>query len=178
MDALIDQTNPESPAPTDVVCKCGQSNAPGSKHCGKCGKWLPRNTGAETVGICTYERRGLIPDKVRDHEHAFRAQIVADLGGEENITAIAGAYVRHLVHLSVIIELLTDFLRVNGPLTPRGKQRSATTSLISALAAFDRQASRLGLQRRTKHISNSVEAYLRQHGIDTNPETTDDDDAE
>lgn len=131
------------------------------------GRFLPGNRAcppghlrAETHGVLTYERRGILPDEIRESERAFYTQVIADLGGIENIGAIKLGYVNNLARLHSIIELLSAYLQTNGVLTPRGRQRSTVGSLLTALASFDRLAGRLGLERLQRNVRQTLDDVL------------------
>jgi hypothetical protein len=126
----------------------------------KTGQFLPLNKAAEVHGVVTAERRGLTPEMVRTLAE-FRSAVLADLGGAENLSAIERAYVESLVSTASIIEMLAAYLRANGPLTARGRQRTSVATMLAAISTFDKLSARLGLERRKKPASlTTIEDYM------------------
>jgi hypothetical protein len=79
--------------------------------------------------------------------------ITTDLGGDQELTALARASVREAARLEVILGALGDQLLAGGVLTGKGKMRAATTVYLQVLDRFTRLASALGLERRPKPVN-------------------------
>jgi len=59
--------------------------------------------------------------------------------------------------IDITIRLLTHDIATNGLLTPGGRVRDVYDKLLAGLAAFDRYAQRVGLQRRAKPVQSLSE---------------------
>jgi hypothetical protein len=153
---------PPSPSDGGVVCpQCGALNPAGAKVCKanpKCGSFLPANQAARTTGI--YARSQ--PSDIHQHAEAFTAGVISDLGGASELTTLENSYVRKLGDIDVTIRLLTHDIATNGLLTPGGRVRDVYDKLLSGLAAFDRYAQRVGLERRSKRVQ-SVADIIAEH---------------
>jgi hypothetical protein len=145
-----------------VVCpQCGAVNPPGAKVCKatpKCGSFLPANQAAKTTGIHVRSQ----PPNLKEHAAELMAGVTSDLGGEAELTTLENSYVRKLGDIDITLRLLTHDIAVNGLLTPGGRVRDVYDKLLSGLAAFDRYAQRLGLERRTKRVQ-SISDIMREH---------------
>jgi hypothetical protein len=136
-------------------------NPAGSKVCKanpQCGSFLPRNDAARTIGI--YARNH--PPDLKEHAEALMSGITSDLGGESELSTLENSYVRKLGDIDITIRLLTHDIATNGLLTPGGKVRDVYEKLLAGLAAFDRYAQRVGLERRTKRVQ-SITDIMREH---------------
>jgi hypothetical protein len=174
MSDVIDVTPPivETAQPeldTPQVCK---ARMPGDRICGAgphltnpdmCtgGHFLPLNSAARTHG----ERGniGRIPTELRQSADEFQAQVVADLGGLDTLTAIERGYVAKLCDTEVRIRLhMREIHRRGGPVVPQnGKPWPSDERLDSLTYLWDRLAMRLGLGRRARPVQ-SLQDYLRQ----------------
>jgi hypothetical protein len=142
--------------------RCCHDNSLGNKNCEACGCFLPRNKAAYKHGLVEYDRHEILPEEVAAHEHAFKADVLADLGGADNLTAIERGYVINLVRTNTVIELIAAYLRDKGALTDRGRQRTSVATFFQAVQAYDRLAQRLGLQRRTKPYTRTIEDVVAE----------------
>ena len=78
--------------------------------------------------------------------------IASDLGGASELSTLENSYVSKLGDIDITIRLLTHDIAVNGLLTPGGRVRDVYDKLLAGLAAFDRYAQRVGLERRAKRV--------------------------
>ena len=92
--------------------------------------------------------------------------ITADLGGENELSALQRASVREVARLEVIVAALGNELLEGGVLTPKGAGRSATFVYLQVLDRFMKMAGTVGLQRRPKP-TNPLDA-VRQAVIEVN----------
>jgi hypothetical protein len=83
---------------------------------------------------------------------ALREGVIADRGGESELSTLEHSYIEKLGDIDVTIRLLTRDIATNGLLMPSGRVRDVYDKLLAGLAAFDRYAQRIGLERRAKHI--------------------------
>jgi hypothetical protein len=150
---------PSSPSASngEVICpQCGAVNPPGSKVCKAnptCGSFLPTNQAARTTGI--YARSQ--PPHLKEHAQELMSGIASDLGGEAELSTLENSYVRKLGDIDITIRLLTHDIATYGLLTPGGKVRDVYDKLLAGLAAFDRYAQRVGLERLTKRVPSLSE---------------------
>ena len=152
-------TAPASPSVANggVICpQCGTANPAGSKVCKAnptCGSFLPSNQAARSTGI--YARSH--PPDLRQHREELIAGLSSDLGGESELSTLESSYVQKIGDIDTTIRLLTHDIAVNGLLTPGGRVRDVYDKLLAGLAAFDRYAQRVGLDRRAKRVPSLAE---------------------
>lgn len=143
--------------------RCSTENPLGAAHCACCGSFLPANQDARKSGI--YSRQPP-PADLRQKVEGLRAGVIADRGGESELSTLEHAYIEKLGDIDVTIRLLTSDIAANGLLTPGGKVRHVYDRLLAGLAVFDRYAQRIGLERRSKPV-NPLDA-VRQAVIEVN----------
>jgi len=82
----------------------------------------------------------------------FRAGVIADKGGMENMTTIEIAVVRRLSELEATARLLGADLAQRGVLTPRGRVRGVYRQWLETLDRFDKYCARVGPERRARQV--------------------------
>lgn len=114
----------------------------------------PGNQAARKHGVRAFEERGAsaLPADLRVSIEDFRAQIISDRGGVDNLTAIEAAYVRRLGELETVARLLASDLASRGMFTPRGRVRGTFSRWLETLDRWDRYAQRVGVHRQAKPI--------------------------
>jgi hypothetical protein len=152
-----------------VMCRCGAASPAGASCCAACGCFLPGTSAgsahrfapgnaARWGGGLRSERPTLALVGERAAEvaaqlDARRAAIVADLGGEEQLTAIALGEVERYLRLGVLADEAWAVLeRAGGSYTTRGRRRDAQRAFLEVSAAQGALAARLGLQRRERPV--------------------------
>lgn len=136
---------------------CSASVPPGADRCPGCGVWQVANQGARTLGLYTQHK----PVELRMTADELIAGVLADRGGDTEVTTLERSYIRKLADLEITIRLLTSDIAKRGLLTPGGRVRDVFPKLLAGLATFDRYATRIGLERRQKPV-DTVDAYLRR----------------
>ena len=137
--------------------KCGTIPVPGADTCATCAGFLPANQAARKSGV-----HARVSPEMRQRAEALRAGIVADLGGETELSTLERSYVHKLGDLEILCRLLADDLVRHGLMTPSGASvRSAFDAYNTALATYDRYAQRLGMKRRGRRVAN-VADYIQQ----------------
>jgi len=118
---------------------------------------------ARKHGLYSFEAHGQValPDDLRVSVEDFRNEIVSDLGGTEELTAIAKGYVRGLVDMETCRRLLQADIVKRGLVTPKGRVRGIYTKLLETMDRWDRYAQRLGTERRSRSVQ-SLREYLAQ----------------
>jgi hypothetical protein len=164
---------PARPASTSqaqpVVCaRCQTPNAPDEAVCVSCKSFLPANQLQRKTGI--YSRQPP-PPEIREKADELRAGVITDRGGLSELTTLELSYVEKLGDLDVTIRLLTHEIATNGLLTPGGNVRAVYDKLLAGLAAFDRYAQRIGVERRQRSV-NPLDA-VRRAVIEANRQPTD-----
>jgi len=153
-----------------VTCRSCNEKAPlGTNHCPACSSALPGNSIARKHG---YFARRRVPDVIKQEVEAQRAGIISDLGGESELTTLESSYVDKLGVIETGIKLLVADIAQYGLITRRVEKDPTTGKkitlggqvrtdvydrLLTSLAAFDRYAVRLGLQRRAKRVQSLQE---------------------
>jgi hypothetical protein len=84
--------------------------------------------------------------------------VLSDQGGESELSTLEHSYIEKLGDIDTSIRLLTHDIAVNGLLTPGGRVREVYDKLLAGLAAFDRYAQRVGLERKAKRVPSIAEA--------------------
>ncbi|MCC7177062.1 MAG: hypothetical protein IT177_01610 [Acidobacteria bacterium] len=96
------------------------------------------------------------PDIIAWHQAQVR-EITADLGGEDELTALKRGAVREAARVEVILAALGDNLLEQGTLTGKGKTRSATMVYLHTLDRFVRLVQLLGFERRARRLPSPAE---------------------
>jgi hypothetical protein len=107
-------------------------------------------------GAITLERRGPSPEQAAAMQQ-WRSQVITELGCEAELSTIKRHLIDHLVMIGTMIIFLGEYLAAVGPLTPRGRQRSAVSSFLSCVAAYDKTAKTLGLERKAKRLQSALD---------------------
>lgn len=89
----------------------------------------------------------------REQVHA----ISTDLGGDDELSALARASVREVARLEVILGALGAELFEHGVLTGKGTMRSATACYLGVLDRFVKLAGVLGLARRARRVGSPLD---------------------
>jgi hypothetical protein len=85
--------------------------------------------------------------------------IVADLGGESELTTLQRSYIRRLGDVEITIRLLASDIATRGLLTPAGGVRNVYGAFLAGIDRFDKLAQRIGLKRGERPIP-TVRQYL------------------
>ena len=151
-----ENARPSEPSPVgSVICaRCQTSNPTDAELCSRCKSFLPANQLQRTHGIYS---KTPPPADLREKVDELRAGVIADRGGESELSALELSYVEKLGDIDVTIRLLTHDIAVNGLLTKSGGVRGVYDKLLAGLAAFDRYAQRVGLERRAKRVPSLSE---------------------
>jgi hypothetical protein len=136
---------------------CSRPMVPeGAQTCPECHSFQPGNTAALKGGLHSPRAvAALLPgqEEIRAALADKRAAVVADLGGEQQLSSIARAEVERYLQLMVLLETLWADLTARGILTTKGKRRAALTAFLQVNDRVDRVVSRLGLERKQKVVS-------------------------
>lgn len=117
------------------------------------------NIRAEVHGVNTLIRRGPTPAQTQMLA-GFRERCIQHLGGEDAVSTLERHHVEHLATVHLMIVMLEEYLVEHGPLTPRGRQRSSVAALTSLVGLYNKIAKTLGLQRRQRNVTPSIEDFL------------------
>lgn len=144
----------------DVICaRCQTLNRADDQLCSRCKSFLPKNQLQREHGI--YSRLPP-PADLREKVDDLRAGVISDRGGDSELSTLERSYVEKLGDIDVTIRLLTHDIAVHGLLTKSGGVRGVYDKLLAGLAAFDRYAQRIGVERRAKvvHPLDAVRAAV------------------
>ena len=87
------------------------------------------------------------------------AAIVADLGGEPELSTLKRAHVVEAARLGLVVAALGDELLAGGPLTrSKGRARAALMLYLDTHARWVHASKLVGLERRTKGVTTFAEA--------------------
>jgi hypothetical protein len=151
-DGACDQAPPSQPdgQGDGLVCSaCGERSRAGVFQCVKCGRWLPGNQAARELGL--YARNQ--PADLRESVDTLAAGIVADRGGESELTTLERAYVGRLADVEITLRLIAADIAARGLLTPAGGVRNVYDKFLAGIDRWDRLAQRLGLGRHAKRLN-------------------------
>ncbi len=94
-----------------------------------------------------------------------RAQIVADLGGDGELSQMQRDLIASYLRIGLIEDYAYQSIERGGVFTAHGKQRAVVPTLMKAIAQRHDLAKTLGLQRRTKRIPEIAQwAVSKQNG--------------
>jgi hypothetical protein len=150
---------------SDRACACGAPvHATDVNRCAN-GHVLNGNQAARKHGVRAFETRGgaVLPGDLRQSVDEFRAQVITDRGGTDQLTAVEGGYIRRLGELETVARLLASDLAQRGLFTPKGRVRGTFTRWLETLDRWDRYAQRVGADRRAKPV-RSLREYLADVG--------------
>lgn len=137
--------------PESVSCPRCESKAPsGTTNCPSCGVFLPRNEASLRHGLRRYQARGALPQDVEDYIRDFRAELISDQGGEEDLSAIRRGLIDKLVDLEVGVRLLMAEVVVRGIDSRPGK--TAWRQALRTIDSWHRVAGTLGIERRERQV--------------------------
>jgi len=147
--------------PDAATCKCGAPTHPADPdRCGN-GHVLAGNQAARTHGVRQFEQRGAaaLPADLRVSVDEFRAQVIADRGGVDALSAIEAGYIAKLTDVEVMSRLLMADLRSRGVFTAKGRVRGTFSKLLEVMDRWDRFAQRVGADRRARRVSSLSEVF-------------------
>lgn len=139
--------------------------------------------GSPGTGLVWRKQYNLLPMEVQEELAKFREGVIADLGGEEELSTIKSQYVLRLAQLDTIINLVVLDLNTRGLLTVKGKVRSTVEAFFKAVDRYDKLSQRLGLERTTKNVG-AIEQWLKDKkareatAIDVAPDEIEDQNAD
>jgi hypothetical protein len=146
--------------PDEQPCsKCKRLLPPYATRCDTCGAIQAGNTLAVKSGV--FSR--VAPAHLRQSADEMLAGLIADLGGEENLTTLQRGYCHKLRDLEIIARGLASDLANRGLVTAGGKSRSSLDRYLAVLRCWDGLAQRLGLERRARDVGLTLDAYKAFH---------------
>jgi hypothetical protein len=124
-----------------------------------------------THGAYSFRDRGdaALPPDVRMTVVEFKAQVVSDRGGLDELSAIEAARIGHLAEVETTLRLLASDIARNGLLTKRGRTRTVFGRWLEALDRWERLASHVGDGRRARAVP-SLSDYLAQAATEASAE--------
>ena len=131
------------------------------------GRFVSGNQVARQSGIFAMHH----PPALREAADAFALGVVADLGGEAELSTLERAYVTRLRDLEITQRVLAADLATRGVVTPAGGVRRPFAAYLAALDRFDRLAQRLGVRRRARTVPSAHE-LLRHPPAHTDEDET------
>lgn len=127
----------------------------------------------DTAARSALVQQGALPEQaairavLREQEQG----IVADLGGD--LATVKRGVVEAYVRLRYTEEhLFARLLRDGGPITGKGRTRASLTAWLAVLDRLERHAKLLGLERRSRDVSDDIEAYIDQEPAHVAPRAT------
>ena len=116
---------------------------------------MPKNEANLRHGLRRYQENGTLPADVAAYIDEFREQLIADQGGEGELTAVRAGMIEKLVELEVGSRLLmAEVIRRKIDSKP-GK--AAYGMLLGTLDRWHRFAVSLGVERRTRQVRSIAE---------------------
>lgn len=151
-----------APSPAEVECsRCGHIGEPvGKGQCAECRCWLPGNDAALVHGARRFVDTGLLPDDLRGYVGQFAEDVIADLGGEAELSTLQRGLVSSIAELEATRLLLLDFALRSGTDTKRGRDALALHG--ATVDRWARLARIIGLRREPKQVSVSLAEMLAE----------------
>lgn len=142
------------------ICGSGP-HATKDGHCAK-GHALPGNTLRKTHGLYSFRDRGAasLPADMRVTVADFKAQVISDRGGPEELSAIEVARIGHLAEVETTLRLLGSDIARNGLMTKKGRTRTVFGRWLEALDRWQKLAAHIGDGRRARTLP-TLQEYLR-----------------
>jgi len=150
-------TEPAAPCDTHGAAprcrKCGTEHPAGSNQCSRCGSFLPGSAMRLSHGLRRYHEKGegTLPADLQVSIDEFRAALIGDQGGLDQLTAVRAGLCRMLVDAEVGRLLLISEVVKRGIDSKPG--RAAYDRLLATMDRWQRIAMTLGLNRHTKPAS-------------------------
>ena len=147
-------TIPAPTAPTGdhgpvVVCqRCSTAAPVGTTNCPRCGVFMPANEGNLRHGLRRYQATGVLPADLKTDIDSFRANVISDQGGLDELPAMRAGLIRLLVDAEVGRRLM--FARSSSVASTRPRAGPAYDRLLSTMDRWMRIALALGLERRQR----------------------------
>lgn len=136
--------------------RCATVNEPSAERCWHCQSYLVGNPGPVTTGL----HRAVQPPDVRAEAEAFAAGIIADKGGEAELSTLERGYVGNLATVATLLRLLTDDISARGLFTRGGSPRRSYTAFLAGIDRYDRLAQRIGTKRQARQLRSNMEAFI------------------
>ena len=166
---MSDGTVMQEPTTTPPVAVCSCGAGPHATHAGICerGHAMRGNQLHRTHGAYSFRDRGVasLPSDVRLTVADFKATVISDRGGAEELSAIEAARIGHLAEVETTLRLLAHDLATRGLMTAKGRVRSTFSKWLEALDRWERLAGHVGDGRRPRQVP-SLSAYLAQARAD------------
>ena len=150
---------------TDAATPFG-APPPGGRH--PDGTFASRTTTALTHGgrsrqVRAAQRPGQTEAPERLAER--RAAIMADLGGEQQLSQLQRDLIERYIELDMVASWLGSHLVAEGPLTAKGRTRAALSAYVTVVDRIHRVGGALGVARRPKMVPD-LTAYLASRRAD------------
>jgi hypothetical protein len=150
-------TVPQNGKGDGQLCACGAGQHPNdSERCAR-GHALVNNGLARTTG--EYARQH--PADVVERADALLEGLVADLGGEDEMTALERAAASKLRAVEILFENNIRVFVAEAPGSKLGQR--AHDNALSAIDRFVRLAGLLGTKRRARQVGNLAEQFAALH---------------
>ena len=149
----------EAPGSRVRCSRCGTEVPAGTTNCTSCGCFVKGNEANLRHGRRRYQTKGRLPADLQEYIADFRAGLVGDQGGEEELTAVRRGLVEKLVDLEVGIQLLMGEVVRRGIDSRPGK--AAWASALRTIEVWHRLANTLGLERRAQPVPSLHEVLGR-----------------
>ena len=94
-----------------------------------------------------------------------RAAIMADLGGEQQLSQLQRDLIERYIELDTVASWLGGHLVAEGPLTAKGRTRAALSAYVTVVDRIQRVGAALGVARRPKTVPD-LTAYLASRQAD------------
>jgi hypothetical protein len=133
----------------DASCKrCGALLVPGLGRCSTCQSFVAGNQEARVLGLQARQH----PAELRLTAEELMAGVIADRGGDAELSTLERAYIRRLGDVEITHQILVQDIAQNGLHKPSGNVRDVYDKFLAGLDRFDRLAQRVGISRRAKRV--------------------------
>jgi hypothetical protein len=132
-----------STAPAGLDGKCPEAS---------CRSWRKGNPSRPTHGLAPRRTAAPVPTLDVDRRNGLRDAVLADLGGESEVSAVMRALVEDFANAVDLRDAAMANVFAIGPTTPAGRRRAVLDIYMAASTRVERLASHIGVQRRAKPV--------------------------
>lgn len=147
---------PDAVGPSPDPCRrCGSARPPtATGQCPECQSFRKGNPSRTDHGLSPRCGRAAMPIAPADVARIvdLREQVLSDLGGASEVSAVLGALVEDFGRAVLLRDLAFRNIVEAGPLTAGGRKRSVVDIYLAASARVERLANIIGVQRRAKSV--------------------------
>ena len=130
------------------------------------GTWAEGNAARRTHGGRALQLHGPQTALEQLRLDTVRAGLMADRGGESELTTAETVEISRAAELSLLAELYWQYLTEHGPMTERGRTRAALTTYLQVCGTLSRTLDKVGRGRRSRDLSDDLSHWLQRESAE------------